>query len=267
MYWVVDYGLWISALRLIPARFILWLPNFERSHMNFRRNPQEILVNRADSGTLSAFMSRVYGWMTLGILVTGLVAFEIGNNPDLVAQVFANKLFFWLVIILQFGSVLYLSLMVNRMSAPAAAITFLMYSALTGITLSMIFVLYTQQSIASAFMATAAGFGGLSLYGYTTKRDLGPVGSFCMMALFGLIGIMLLSLFFPSMNSGSMQLFFSIAGLVIFAGLTAYDTQRIKALAYAGNSFGAQAVYGALVLYLDFLNLFLNLLNLMGDRR
>lgn len=237
--------------------------------MNFRRNPQEILVNRTDSGALSAFMSRVYGWMTLGILLTGIVAYAIGSDPQLVAQVFANKLFFWLVIILQFGSVIYLSAMINRISAAAAAITFLMYSALTGVTLSMIFVLYTQTSIASAFITTAAGFGGLSLYGYTTKRDLGPIGSFCIMALFGLIGIALLSFFIPSMNSNGMQIFFSIAGLVIFAGLTAYDTQRIKALAYqaAGNSFGAQAVYGALVLYLDFLNLFLNLLRLMGDRR
>jgi FtsH-binding integral membrane protein len=237
--------------------------------MNFRqRNPQEIIINSARSGALSAFMSRVYGWMTLGILLTGIVAYAIGSDPQLVAQVFANKLFFWLVIILQFGSVIYLSAMINRISAAAASITFLMYSALTGITLSMIFVLYTQTSIASAFITTAAGFGGLSLFGYTTKRDLGPVGSFCIMALFGLIGIALLSFFIPSMNSNSMQMFFSIAGLVIFAGLTAYDTQRIKALAFAsGNSYGAQAVYGALVLYLDFLNLFLNLLRLMGDRR
>jgi uncharacterized protein len=236
--------------------------------MNFRsRNPQEIIVNRADAGALSAFMSRVYGWMSLGILLTAAVSYGIGSSPELVAQIFANKLFFWLVIILQFGSVIYLSAMINRISAPAAAITFLMYSALTGITLSMIFVLYTQTSIASAFITTAAGFGGLSLYGYTTKRDLGPIGSFCIMALFGLIGIALLSFFIPSLNSNSMQIFFSIAGLVIFAGLTAYDTQRIKALAYAGGNAGSQAVYGALVLYLDFLNLFLNLLRLMGDRR
>lgn len=236
--------------------------------MNFRHNPQDIIINRAHSGMLSAFMSKVYGWMTLGILVTGIVAFSIGSSPELVAQVFANKLFFWLVIILQFGSVIYLSAMINRISAPAAAITFLAYSALTGVTLSMIFVLYTQSSIASAFFTTAAGFGGLSLYGYTTKRDLGPIGSFCIMGLFGLIGMALLSFFIPSMNSNGMQQFFSIAGLVIFAGLTAYDTQRIKALAYAsGHSYGAQAVYGALVLYLDFLNLFLNLLRLMGDRR
>lgn len=238
--------------------------------MNFRqRNPQEtIIMNGARSGAVSAFMTKVYGWMTLGILVTALVSFGIGSNPQLVAQIFANQVFFWLVIILQFGSVIYLSAMINRISATAAAITFLMYSALTGITLSMIFVMYTQTSIASAFITTAAGFGGLSLYGYTTKRDLGPIGSFCIMALFGLIGIALLSFFIPSMNSNGMQIFFSIAGLVIFAGLTAYDTQRIKALAYsAGNSYGAQAVYGALVLYLDFLNLFLNLLRLMGDRR
>lgn len=236
--------------------------------MTFRQQVPREIVNRTRSDVLSGFMSKVYGWMTLGILLTGIVAFAIGNNPELVARVFANQLFFWLVIILQFGAVIYLSAMASRISAAAAAITFLMYSALTGITLSMIFVLYTQQSIATAFMTTAAGFGGLSLYGYTTKRDLGPIGSFCYMALFGLIAIMLLSLFIPSLRGDTMQIVISVAGLLIFAGLTAYDTQRIKALAYTdSNNLGSQAVYGALMLYLDFLNLFLNLLRLMGDRR
>lgn len=237
--------------------------------MNFRqRNVQNITINGAREGVLAGFMSRVYGWMMLGIVVTGVVSFVIGNNTELAARVFSNQLFFWLVVIAQFGSVIFLSAMINRISVASAAITFVMYSALTGITLSMIFLVYTQQSIATAFATTAMGFAGLSLYGYMTKRDLGPIGSFCMMSLFGLIGLMLLSIFIPAMRGNGMQLFISVAGLVIFAGLTAYDTQRIKGLANtSGNTLGQQAIYGALVLYLDFLNLFLSLLRLMGDRR
>ena len=237
--------------------------------MNFRqRDSREVAFNRAGSSDISIFMSRVYGWMMLGILVTGLVSFGVGNNPELVTQIFMNKPFFWAVIIVQFGAVIFLTMMINRISATAAAITFLMYSALTGLTLSLIFVMYTQQSITAAFATTACGFGGLSAYGYVTKRDLGPIGSFCIMGLFGLIAIMLLSFFIPGMNTNSMQITISVAGLVIFAGLTAYDTQRIKSLANSPeNQMGQQAIYGALILYLDFINLFLNLLRLMGDRR
>jgi len=213
-------------------------------------------------------MSRVYGWMMLGIVVTGLVAFYVGNNPALAMKVFMNKPFFWAVIIVQFLAVIYLTAMINRISAPAAAITFLMYSALTGLTLSMIFILYTQSSIATAFATTAIAFGGLSLFGYVTRRDLGPVGSFCLMGLFGMIGLLLLSIFIPGLRGDNVQLAISAAGVIIFAGLTAYDTQRIKA--FAGSPAGQmhqQAIYGALILYLDFLNLFLNLLRLMGQRR
>jgi FtsH-binding integral membrane protein len=237
--------------------------------MNLRqRGSNDVTLSASRSHALSAFMSRVYGWMMLGILVTGAVAMQVGSNPELVAQIFGNTVFFVAVIVVQLGAVFFLSAMINRISAPAAAITFIAYSGLTGLTLSMIFVIYTQQSIASAFVTTAMGFGGLSLYGYTTKRDLGPIGSFCMMALFGLIGLMLLSMFIPGLATNSLQIGMSIAGLVIFAGLTAYDTQRIKAFATApGDKLGQMAILGALTLYLDFINLFLNLLRLMGDRR
>ncbi len=235
--------------------------------MNLRpQDSQEMLFSRTRESVMSSFMSRVYSWMMLGIIVTGAVSYGVGNSPELVTSIFSNQVFFWSLIIVQFGAVIFLTTMINRISAPAAAITFLMYSALTGLTLSSIFVIYTQASITAAFATTAIGFGGLSMFGYTTKRDLGPIGSFCIMALFGLIGLVLLSLFIPSLRGDSMQILFSIAGLVIFAGLTAYDTQRIKAFANAGNA-SSMAVYGALVLYLDFINLFLNILRLMGDRR
>src|SRR3990167_6496961 len=186
--------------------------------MNLRNNnPREMAYLRSRGADISAFMSRVYSWMTLGILLTGLVSYQVGSQPELVQQIFANQIFFLGVVIVQLGAVLFLSTMINRISTPAAAITFLMYAALTGLTLSMIFVVYTQQSITAAFVTTAAGFAGLSAYGYTTKRDLGPIGSFCMMGLFGLIAIMLLSFFIPALAGNSMQILFSVAGLAIFA--------------------------------------------------
>lgn len=237
--------------------------------MSFRQqNSNDILLSRTSTTILSAFMSRVYAWMTVGISLTAMVSYAVGQNPQLVAQIFSNKPFFWGLIIVQFGAVIYLSAMINRISTVTAGITFLMYSALTGLTISSIFMLYSMQSIAGAFATTAIAFGGLSLYGFSTKRDLGPIGSFCMMGLFGLIGLMLLSFFIPSLNSSGMQFAFNIAGIVIFAGLTAYDTQRIKGFASMGREGSNQyAVLGALVLYLDFLNLFLNIVRLMGDRK
>jgi FtsH-binding integral membrane protein len=239
----------------------------ESLNMSFR-NGQDIGYKRAQSVGLSTFMSRVYAWMMMGIVVTGSVAYYIGNTPELVVRIFQNQVFFWAVVIVQFLAVIYLSAAIRKISATAAAITFLAYSALTGLTLSLIFVIYTQQSLVLAFATTAAAFGGLSLYGYATHRDLGPLGSFCIMGFFGLIAVMLLAFFIPSLNSNAMQLTISSLGVLIFAGLTAYDTQKIKSMAY-DPSFGAnqRAIYGALVLYLDFLNLFLFILRLMGDRK
>jgi uncharacterized protein len=130
--------------------------------MNLRQR-NDVGVYGSRSNVLAGFMSRVYGWMMLGIALTGIVAMQVGSNPELVGRIFSNQLFFWSVIIVQFGSVIFLSAMINRISTAAAAITFLMYSALTGLTLSMIFVMYTEQSIASAFATTAIGFGGLIL--------------------------------------------------------------------------------------------------------
>lgn len=237
--------------------------------MNIRpRDSRDFMMSGARSQVLSSFMSRVYGWMMLGILVTGAVAYQVGSNQELVARIFSNTIFFYCLVAVQLGSVLFLSAMINRISAATAGITFMMYSVITGLTFSIIFAVYTQASIASAFGTTAVGFGGLSMFGYVTKKDLGPIGSFCTMALFGLIGFMFLSFFFPSMNSNAMQTGVSIVGLLIFAGLTAYDTQRIKSFADMGSeNLGKFAILGALTLYLDFINLFLNLLRLMGDRR
>jgi FtsH-binding integral membrane protein len=218
----------------------------------------------------SAFMTRVYQWMCVGVLITGFVAAVIGNNESLIQTIIMNRALFWIVIIAQFGLVLSISALINRMSVLTATSLFLLYSALTGITFSVIFVIYTTASIQSAFFTTAIGFGGLTTFGYITKKDLGPVGSFCMMGLFGMVGYGLLAIFFPSMMGGAAGLIYSLVGLLIFAGLTAYDTQKIKMIgrqAASEEDIGRATILGALTLYLDFINLFMMILRLTGDRR
>ena len=217
------------------------------------------------------FMSRVYGWMTGGLCVTGFVAWNVAGDPALVQTIFGNRMLFWALIIAQLGAVAALSFLINKINGAVATVIYIAYAALTGLTLSSIFLLYTGSSIAQVFGVTAFGFAGLSFFGLVTKRDLGPVGSFCMMGLFGLIGFALLSMFFPSLMGAGGSFVFSIVGIIVFAGLTAYDTQRIKAMNVPGSegTDGARktAIFGALTLYLDFINLFLCLLRLTGRRR
>jgi len=217
------------------------------------------------------FMSRVYGWMTGGLCVTGAVAWNVAGDPALVQTIFGNRMLFWALIIAQLGAVAALSFLINKISGAVATVIYILYAALTGLTLSSIFLLYTGSSIAQVFGVTAFGFAGLSFFGLVTKRDLGPVGTFCMMGLFGLIGFGLLSMFFPSLMGAGGSFVFSIVGIIVFAGLTAYDTQRIKAMNVPGSegTDGARktAIFGALTLYLDFINLFLSLLRLTGRRR
>jgi FtsH-binding integral membrane protein len=217
------------------------------------------------------FMSRVYGWMTGGLCLTGAVAWNVAGNPELVQTIFGNRLLFWGLIIAQLGAVAVLSGLVNRISGLTATVIYLLYAGLTGLTLSSIFLVYTGSSIAEVFAVTAFGFAGLSSFGYVTKRDLGPVGSFCVMGLFGMVGFALLSMFLPSLMTSGASFVFSIVGIVVFAGLTAYDTQKIKAMNTPGNeeteAGRKTAIVGALMLYLDFINLFLSLLRLTGRRR
>ncbi len=217
------------------------------------------------------FMSRVYGWMMAGLCVTGLVAWNVAGNPELVATIFDNRILFWGLLIAQLGAVFVLSGMMNKLSGVAAGAIYFAYAALTGLTFSSIFLRYTDASVAGVFGVTAFGFAGLSAFGYATKRDLGPVASFCMMGLFGMVGFAVLSMFFPSVMGEGASFIYAIVGIIVFAGLTAYDTQKIKAM----NAFGDEgtdlgrkkAIYGALRLYLDFINLFLSLLRLFGRRR
>lgn len=230
---------------------------------NLYKSPTQSLV-------VGQYMSKVYMWMTVGILLTGLVATAFASDADLVFTVASNKILYWGLFIAQIGLVMWLSAGINKMNAMMATCLFLIYASLTGVTLSVISLVYTQESIASAFFTTAAGFAGLSAYGFFTKRDLGPVGNFCQMGLWGLVGFSILSIFFPSMMGTTASKVYGLVGIVVFAGLTAYDTQAIKSMALQDRTAEEQskgAILGALKLYLDFINLFLFILRMQGDRR
>ena len=214
------------------------------------------------------FMVRVYNWMTAGLAITGFMAFYVSNSPAMMKIIFGNPIMPIALIITQIGLVFWLATRVMQMSASKATGVFMLYAGLTGITFSAIFMAYTTASIFSTFLVTAGTFGAMSLYGYTTKKDLTSWGSFLFM---GLIGIIIASLVNMFMQSSMMHMIITYAGVLIFVGLTAYDTQKIKEMNILGNEGTEEdtkeAIRGALTLYLDFINLFLMLLRLMGDRR
>ena len=214
------------------------------------------------------FMVRVYNWMTAGLAITGFMAFYISNSPTMMNIIFGNPVLPIVLIIAQIGLVFWLASRVMQMSASQATGVFMLYAGLTGVTFSAIFMAYTTASIFSTFLVTAGTFGAMSLYGYTTKKDLTSWGSFLFM---GLIGIIIASLVNMFMQSSMMHMIITYAGVLIFVGLTAYDTQKIKEMNILGNEGTdedtKEAIRGALTLYLDFINLFLMLLRLMGDRR
>ncbi|MBB3915817.1 FtsH-binding integral membrane protein [Rhizobium pisi] len=222
---------------------------------------------------LRAYMLKVYNLMALGLAITGVAAY-IGFNlavQDNQLTQFGELLFRsplrWVVILAPLAVVFFLSFRINRMSVASAQATFWAYAALVGLSLSSIFLVYTQSSITQTFFVTAASFGALSLYGYSTKRDLSAMGSFLIMGLFGVIIASLVNIF---LASSALQFAISVIGVLIFAGLTAYDTQRIKELYFDGDASevaGRKAIMGALTLYLDFINLFMFLLQFMGNRK
>lgn len=226
------------------------------------------IVERANSG-IQAYMAQVYGWMTCGLLLTAFVSWYAAHTPAIINFIFSSQITFFGLIILQLGLVFVISGMVNRLSGTMATALFMLYSALTGLTLSSIFIAYTYSSIASTFVVTAGMFGAMSLYGYTTKRDLSGFGSMLFM---GLIGIVLASLVNIWLKSPALMWAITYIGVLVFVGLTAYDTQKLKAMgeqldADDKDSFRKYAIVGALTLYLDFINLFLMLLRIFGNRR
>jgi FtsH-binding integral membrane protein len=214
------------------------------------------------------FMVRVYNWMTAGLAITGFMAFYVSSNETIMNIIFGNPIMPIVLMIAQIGLVFWLASRVMQMSVSQATGVFMLYAGLTGITFSFIFVVYTSASITSTFLVTAGTFGAMSLYGYTTKKDLTSWGSFLFM---GLIGIIIASVVNIFMQSSMMHMIITYAGVLIFVGLTAYDTQKIKEMNILGNEGTdedtKEAIRGALTLYLDFINLFLMLLRLMGDRK
>jgi FtsH-binding integral membrane protein len=245
--------------------------------------PRSVSADRTaeiDQG-LRAYMIAVYNYMAIGVALTGVaawLAFTMAGgdaiNPRNImatATPFGQMLYSTVGLIVMFvatfGLVMLISFMIERMSPATALGLFMLYAALLGVFLSTIFIQYTGASITRVFFISAASFGALSLYGYTTQRDLSAFGSFLMMGLIGLLLAMVVNIFWPN---GMLGFIISVAGVLIFAGLTAYDTQKIKEMYDAnedGTVTGRKAVMGALTLYLDFINLFLFMLRLIGDRR
>jgi FtsH-binding integral membrane protein len=232
-------------------------------------------AGRADAANdegLRAYMIKVYNLMALGLAITGLAAFGAfqlavadGQLTGFGQLIYASA-FRWVVIFAPLALVMFLSFRIHKMSVSAAQTTFWVYSALVGLSLSTIFLVYTGQSIVRTFFITAASFGALSLWGYTTKRDLSGMGSFLFMGLIGLILASVVNIF---LASSALQFAISAIGVLVFAGLTAYDTQQIKEMYYEGDSSeaaGRKSIMGALRLYLDFINLFTFLLSFLGNR-
>jgi FtsH-binding integral membrane protein len=205
-----------------------------------------------------------YRWMSLGLATTGVVALGVAHSPEAVDVLLGNRLLFLVLLFGQLGLVVALSTLAARLSTAAAAALFFAYAALTGVTFSTLFLVYTSSSIASTFFVTAGTFAGLSVFGAVTRRDLSGFGRFALFALIGLVLAMFANMF---LHSTGLELVLTFGGVLLFAGLTAYDTQRLKRLFEQGEVSGSMPLVGALVLYLDFINMFLFLLRLTGDRR
>lgn len=211
------------------------------------------------------FIRSVYAWMFGGLILTALAALWVVNSPSMKELIFTTPLR-WVLLFVELGMVMYLSFRITKMAPATAASLFLVFALLNGLTLSAIFFVYTQAAIYSAFFTAAGMFGAMSIYGMVTKRDLTSMGSFMFMGLIGLIICSVVNIF---LKSSALGFAISVIGVFIFLGLTAYDTQKLKAYATAPELRENLAVYGALALYLDFINLFLMLLRLFGggDRR
>lgn len=217
----------------------------------------------------AALMRKVYTWMTLALVVTGLTAYYVATNDNLLYTIFSGGSgVMWGLIIAEFIVVFVLSAAINKLSFIAASLLFVLYSVLNGVTLSVIFLAYTSSSIATTFFITAGTFAAMSIYGYVTRKDLSSMGKILMMALIGIIIATVVNIF---VKSTGLQMIVSYIGVLIFVGLTAYDTQKIKVMLQnadgVNNSTQKLALMGSLSLYLDFINLFIYLLRILGDRR
>ncbi len=221
------------------------------------------------SMALPALMRKVYVWMTLALVITGFTAYGVASSPGIITALLSNMLLFWGLFIAEIALVWIVSARINRMSITTATLLFVAYSILNGVTLSIIFLAYTMSSITSVFFITAGTFAAMSLIGLFTKADLTSLGKILFMALIGLIIATLVNVFF--IKSGMFSLIVSYIGVLIFVGLTAYDTQKIKKMLLMADNMSEEgqkiALLGSLSLYLDFINLFLYLLRIFGGNR
>jgi FtsH-binding integral membrane protein len=219
---------------------------------------------------VNSFVRSVYNWMAIGLAITGVVAYGVANSPGVTEVIFGSQLIFFGLIIAQLAMVYMISARIQRMQASTATMLFIVYSALNGATLSSIFLAYTQSAITSTFFICAATFTACSVYGWTTRRDLTTMGGFLTMGLIGIVIASVVNMFF---QSGAVSTIVSYVGVLVFVGLTAYDTQEIKNMALSqpadidAGAVRKGAILGALKLYLDFINLFLMLLRIFGGRR
>jgi FtsH-binding integral membrane protein len=219
------------------------------------------------SAAFPALMRKVYVWMTLALMITGATAYGVATSPGIQMALFSNQLLFWGLVIAEFALVIGISAAINRLSLTTATLMFILYSVINGAMLSSIFLIYTMSSIASVFFITAGTFGVMALIGYTTKKDLTSMGRILFMALIGIIIATVVNIF---LKSSGLQMIVSYLGVLIFVGLTAYDSQKIKNMLQmapdASEASQKLALLGALTLYLDFVNLFIYLLRIFGRR-
>ncbi len=235
----------------------------ENNIKNYNHNPIEVSNNM-----VSVYLSRVYNWMAIALLLTGVVAYYVAGSESLIQTIIGNRILFFGLIIGELLLVGYISRMIHKISSSTATILFILYAVLNGLTLSVLFLVYTSASISSTFFITAGTFGAMSVYGYYTKKDLTKIGNLAMMALIGIIIASIVNIF---MHSEMMHWVITYLGVAIFVGLTAYDTQKLKTIANRGFDSGENmeksAILGALTLYLDFINLFIFLLRIFGNRK
>ena len=233
--------------------------------------PERKVMSRAQAEAaavdvgLRTYMLRVYNYMCVALALSGAVAFYVSTSPALQQAIFGTPLM-WVVFLAPLGLVFFLSARIHKMSATAAQTTFWIFAGLMGMSLASIFIAYTPESVTRVFFITAGAFAGLSLVGYTTKKDLSGMGTFLFMGVIGLVIAMVVNMF---LGSSLLQLGISAIGVLIFAGLTAYDTQKIKLMYYEGDSAEVatkKSIMGALKLYLDFLNMFIFLMHILGNR-
>ena len=241
--------------------------------MDLQKLQQEVMnesesTRWATSSALPVLMRKVYTWMALALVITGVTAYGVANSPAILQMIVTNKILFFGLLIGELALVWGVSAMIDRLSLTTATLLFVLYSVINGVTLSFIFLAYTYQSITSVFFITAGTFAAMALFGYFTKTDLSSIGRILFMALIGLIIATIVNIFVKSSGLG---LFLNYVGVLIFVGLTAWDTQKIKQMlataADTGETAQKVALMGALSLYLDFINLFLYLLRIFGSSR